>query len=74
MRLFVVEDLGEEGARGGYVTVEDFTQQLRRDWSLGIKGIQELDEALLATINIAHVGMVLPYRRGWVFLAEDVQL
>ena len=71
MRLFVVEDLGEEGTRGEYVTVEDFTRRLRQDWSLGITGIQELDEALLATINIAHVGMVLPYRRGWVFLAED---
>lgn len=53
------------------MTVEDFTQRLRRDWSLRIKGTQELDEALLATVNIAHVGMVLPYRRGRVFLAED---
>lgn len=53
------------------MTVEDLTRRLRQDWSLGITGIQELDEALLATISIAHVGMVLPYRRGWVFLAED---
>ncbi len=69
MRLFVVEDLGEAGAQGGYMTVEDFTQRLRRDWS--VLEAKALDEALLATINIAHVGMVLPYRRGWVFLAED---
>lgn len=70
MRLFVVEDLGEDGAKGEYVTVEDFTRRLQSDWR--VANIKALDEALLATINISHVGMVLPYRRGWVFLAEDV--
>lgn len=69
MRLFVIEDLGEAGMRGGYATVEDFAQRLRQDWKT--PGSQALDEALLATINIAHVGMVVPYRRGWVFMAED---
>lgn len=69
MRLFVVEDLGEAGVRGEYVMVEDFAQRLRRDWK--VSDTQALDEALLATINISHVGMVLQYRKGWVFLAED---
>jgi hypothetical protein len=30
-----------------------------------------LDEALLAVIDVAHVGMVIPFRLGWVFCAED---
>jgi hypothetical protein len=69
VRLFIVEDLGKAGTKGEYVTVEDFTRRLSEDWSA--PDARALDEALLATINIAHVGMVLPYRRGWVFLAED---
>lgn len=69
MRLFVVEDLGKDGTKGEYLTFEDFTQRLGRDWNA--PDVRALDEALLATVNISHVGMVLPYRRGWVFLAED---
>lgn len=69
MRLFVVEDLGQAGAKGAYVTVEDFARRLQSDW--GVENLRALDQALLATIHISHVGMVLPYRRGWVFLAED---
>ncbi len=69
MRLFVVEDLGEAGAKGEYVTIEDFARRLEPDW--GVASVRALDQAPLATINISHVGMVLPYRRGWVFLSED---
>lgn len=36
-----------------------------------VKKLKALDEALLATIDVAHVGMVIPYRLGWVFIAED---
>lgn len=69
MRLFVVEDLGKDGTKGEYLTLENFSLRLERDWNA--PDARALDEALLATINISHVGMVLPYRRGWVFLAED---
>jgi len=69
VRLFVVEDLGERGADGRYETMESLTERLGRDWTA--PSVRALDEALLATINVAHVGMVLRYRRGWVFLAEN---
>lgn len=78
MRLFVV-DVNNEGAVGGrYMTVEDFTRRLEHARSREpIKREPEenvaLDEALLAMINIAHVGMVIPFRLGWVFVAEDSQ-
>lgn len=69
MKLFVVQ-INNQGAKGCYETLEAFTDGLRRDWSPGSRA-QSLDEALIATINIAHVGMVLPFRLGWVFCAED---
>lgn len=77
MRLFVVNSK-PQGACGEFKTLEEFENDLRVDWDK--KTVREpwdherakaLDKALLATINIAHVGMVLPYRRGWVFCAED---
>jgi hypothetical protein len=61
MRLFVVE-IKERGAEGGYMT---------RDAFIGLLGRDALDEALLAVIDVAHVGMVISFRRGWVFCAED---
>jgi len=67
--MFVVEDLGVRGVDGRFETMESLSERLRVDWAAA--ETRALDEALLATINISHVGMVLPYRRGWVFLAED---
>lgn len=67
--MFVVEDLGARGVDGRFETMESLSERLRVDWTAA--DTRALDEALLATINISHVGMVLPYRRGWVFLAED---
>lgn len=62
-------EAGESGTKGEFVTLATLSDRLRRDWTT--EETKALDEALLATINIAHVGMVIPYRRGWIFLAED---
>ncbi len=76
MRLFVA-DISNVGCAGGrYMTIKDFTRYLERVRNRGpIKRLLEenvaLDEALFAMINIAHVGMVIPFRLGWVFIAED---
>jgi hypothetical protein len=76
MRLFVVDINGEGAAGGQYMTIDDLTRRLEHARSRGpIKREPEeniaLDEALIAMINIAHVGMVIPFRLGWIFLAED---
>lgn len=76
MRLFVVDVNNQCAPAGCYRTVEDFTKLLEHARDRGpIKREPEenaaLDEALLAMINIAHVGMVIPFRLGWVFIAED---
>lgn len=78
MRLFVVVSTAL-GACGSFKALEELEDDLRVDWDKKTvrepwdpERVKALDQALLAAINIAHVGMVLPYRRGWVFLAEDV--
>lgn len=74
MRLFVAE-VDDGGAVGDYATPEAFADWLRRDWGVterdGSLRVKLLDEALLSTINTSHVGMVIPFRLGWVFCAED---
>ncbi len=72
MRLFVVE-VNDGGAEGAYETLETFTSRLRHDWGDedDYSQMKALDEGLLAMISIAHVGMVIPFRLGWVFCAED---
>lgn len=78
MRLFVVRTHDafmnpiDAGAEGRYTTLTDFQQVLQANYmSCHVEQTRALDEALLAMIGIAHVGMVIPFRLGWVFIAED---
>ena len=68
MRLFVVTDNG--AAIGEFVTREDLEARLRQDWD-EVPSVIVLDQALLATIDVSHVGQVIEWRRGWVFCAAD---
>lgn len=73
MRLFVV-DVNKDGAAvGQYMTVTDFAQRLEHARNAKREHEEDtaLDQALFAVIDIAHVGMVIPFRLGWVFIAED---
>lgn len=69
MRLFVVEKL-LSGTTGRSMTMDELTEHLRKHWAR-FPTAQAVDEALLATIQVAHVGQVIEWRMGWVFCAED---
>lgn len=68
MRLLVVE-VNDKGASGEYETLEAFSARLHPNGSAAEP--RAIDEAVLAVINIAHVGMVVPFRKGWVFITQD---
>ncbi len=71
MRLFVVTDNGS--VEGEFLTRQDLEARLRKDWD-DVPPVIVLDQALLATIDVSHVGQVIEWRRGWVFCAADVPI
>ncbi len=68
MRLFVVM-VNEGGAEGEYLTLEQLEADMRKAWE-GVPTVRALDQAVLATVQISHVGQVIPWRMGWIFCAE----
>ena len=77
MRLFVVDvsrfnaDVSET-PEAAYMTLEQLEERMQRDWE-GVPTIRALDRAVLATVQISHVGQVITWRAGWIFCAEDEQ-
>lgn len=73
MRLFVIElDHKEPGATDAYMTLDQLEARMRENWE-GVPTIRKLDQAVLATLKISHVGQVVTWREGWIFCAEDAQ-
>jgi len=77
MRLFVVDvsqfnpDVTETPS-ASYMTPDQLEERMTRDWE-GVPTIRALDRAVLATVQISHVGQVITWRAGWIFCAEDEQ-
>jgi len=71
MRLFVVE-VNDGGADGSYMTMEQLEERMKAAWD-GVPTVRALDRAVLATVQISHVGQVITWRMGWIFCAEDEQ-